>query len=97
MIDTITGVVIGAELAVFFVILIYVVLLDATSKSKMHRSINIFAGALILVSGIKFFTVLLEIKSVFAIELTMGLLSLVAGLGLISFLSYIGKSIEDYR
>lgn len=97
MVDTLSGVIIGAELAVFFVILIYVILLDATSKSKIHRSINIFAGALVIASGIKFFTVLLEIKSVAAIELTMGLLSLAAGLGLISFLSYMGKSIEDYR
>lgn len=97
MVDTLNGVIIGTELAVFFVILIYVVLLDMTSKSKMHRSINIFAGSLIIVSGMKFFIVLLEIKPAFAIEATIGLLSLAAGLGLISFLSYISKSIEDYR
>lgn len=97
MVETLNGVIMGLEVSVFFVILIYVILLDTTSESKMHRSINIFAGSLILVSGIKFFTVLLEIKSTFVTEVLSGVLFLAAGLGLISFLSYIGKNIETYR
>ena len=97
MIDTISGVVVGAELAVFFVILIYVILLDTTSKNKIHPSINIFAGTLILISGIKFFIALLEIESAFEIELVISLLYLASGLSLISFLSYVGEHIEEYR
>jgi len=97
MVDVLNGVILGTELAIFFVILIYVILLDTTSKSKMHSSINIFAGALILVSGIKFFTALLEVEDVLITGTLTGLLSLIAGLGLISFLSYISKNIENYR
>lgn len=97
MVDAINGVVIGTKLAVFFVILIYVILINATSRSNIHYSINIFAGALILVSAIKFFTVFLEIEPIFATQLLTSLLSLIAGLGLISFLSYINKNIKDYR
>ena len=94
--DILSGVVIGAELAVFFVILIYAILIDATSKSKLSNSINLFASALILASGIKFFATLFEIKSMLPDVLT-SLLSLVAGLGLILFLSNISKNIKDYR
>ena len=97
MTEIISGVVIGIELAVFFVILIYVILIDTTSKSKLSSSINLFAGAFVLASGIKFFATLLEIESIFVTEILTGLLSLIAGLGLILFLSHINKNIKDYR
>ena len=97
MADAFSGLIIGTELAVFFVVLIYVILIDATSGSKIPRSINIFAGALILGAGLKFFTSLLEIKSFLATEVFTGALSLIAGLGLIAFLSHVDKNAESYR
>ena len=96
MAEIINGVVIGIELAVFFVILIYVILIDATSKSKISNSINLFASALIVASGIKFFTTLFDFKSVLLTEVIIGFLFLTAGIGLILFLSHINKNIQDY-
>ena len=97
MADTLSGLIIGTELAVFFVTLIYVILIDTTSGSKIPRSINIFAGALILAAGLKFFTSLLEIESALVTEVFTGALSLIAGLGLIAFLVNVNKNAESYR